>query len=230
MILLFTSALLLSFAVLADDPNELTAKEKRQGWALLFDGETTDGWRGWKKDHFPEKGWTIEDGVLMAKGEGGGDIMTEKKYEDFELVMDWKIEEGGNSGLLFHVLESDQYKSSWNTAPEIQIIDHKGYKHNLKPAQIAGANYDLHPPKKDVAKPAGEWNTFRIKVKDGHVQHWLNGKKVVDYQIGSEGWKKKVEDSKFAKFPGYGLNEEGHIAIQDHGSKAWFKNIKIREL
>ncbi|MGK7393653.1 MAG: family 16 glycoside hydrolase [Candidatus Cyclobacteriaceae bacterium M3_2C_046] len=207
----------------------LTDQEKSEGWEMLFDGATANGWRGFKKDGFPARGWKIKDGMLISTGESGGDIITEQQYENFDLSLEWKIEAEGNSGVVFHVVESDQYKGSWNTAPEVQIIDDEGYPGNLKNVQKTGANYDLHEPADLAANPPGAWNQFRIIVNQGHVTHFLNGQKVVEYQLGSPDWKARVEKSKFKQYPDYGYNKKGHIGLQDHGHTVYFRNIKIRK-
>jgi len=221
--------------------NVLTAREAAEGWQLLFDGLSTQGWRGFKKEKFPQAGWRVNDGMLMVeysgKGEegNGGDIITEEQFGDFELKLEWKISPGGNSGVMFRVTESDLYKDSWNTAPEVQILDDFGYEKwndgyviNIK--QMTGANYDMHAPSFYYAKPVGEWNQFYIKVQGNHVEHWLNDRKIVEYELGSPEWKELVKKSKFSVYPDYGLAVSGHIALQDHGHTVWFRNIKIRRL
>jgi len=219
--------------------NILTKQEIAAGWQLLFDGESAKGWRGFKMDKFPEAGWIVKDGMLMAeysgKGEAGsgGDIITEEQFGDFELKIDWKITPGGNSGVMFRVTESDLYADSWNTAPEIQILDDFGYEKrndgyviNLK--QMTGANYDMHAPSFYYAKPVGEWNQFYLKVQGSHVEHWLNDFKIIDYELWSPEWKELVKKSKFSVYADYGLARSGHIALQDHGHTVCFRNIKIR--
>jgi len=224
-----------------ENQNILTDQEKAEGWQLLFDGLSTKGWRGFKKEKFPDTGWRVEDGMLMVeysgKGEegSGGDIITEDQYGNFELKLDWKISPGGNSGIMFHVTESEKYEDSWNTAPEVQILDDFGYEKlnggyviNIK--QMTGANYDMHAPSFYYAKPAGEWNQFCVKVQGSHVEHWLNDRKIVEYELWSPEWKELVKKSKFSVYADYGLAESGHIALQDHGHTVWFRNIKIKSL
>jgi hypothetical protein len=224
-----------------ENQNILTDQEAAAGWQLLFDGVSTAGWRGFKKEKFPEAGWRVKDGMLMVeysgKGEAGngGDLITEEQYDDFELKLEWKISPGGNSGVMFRVTESEKYKDSWNTAPEVQILDDFGYEKrndgyviNIK--QMTGANYDMHAPVFYYAKPVGEWNHFYLKVKGNHVEHWLNDMKIVEYELGSPEWKELVNKSKFSIYADYGLAESGHIALQDHGHAVWFRNIKIRKL
>lgn len=201
-------------------------------WIRLFDGTSTAHWRGYKKSYLPEE-WKIEDGALTLTKKGGGYIVTKEEYEDFDLRLDWKISEGGNSGVLFHVSEDSLYKYVFETGPEVQILDderHPDAKKGAEGTHKAGANYDLMAPLANAVKPAGEWNRFRLKVKNGHVQHWLNGKKVQDYRIGSENWQELVGKSKFAVMPQYGKLRSGHISLQDHGNKVWFRNIRIRRL
>ena len=212
--------------------NSLSSKEKAEGWILLFDGESMEHWRGFKKETVPDA-WAIEDGAIVLTGEGGGDIITREKYEDFELVLDWKISEGGNSGIFFNVSEDPKFDYTWQTGPEMQIIDderHPDAKQGKNNNRQAGTNYDLHPLSEPAVNPAGQYNTARLVVNNGQVEHYLNGKKVVEYTLWSPEWEELVKESKFASMPDYGRYKSGHIALQDHGDKVWFKNIKIRPL
>ncbi|MFD3002376.1 family 16 glycoside hydrolase [Pontibacter toksunensis] len=216
----------------AQADNTLTKKEKNAGWVSLFDGESMDKWRGFKKDNVPDA-WQIEDGAIALTGKGGGDIVTKEEYKDFELMLDWKISEGGNSGIFFNVSEDPKFQYTFQTGPEVQIIDderHPDAKQGKNGNRKAGTNYDLHPLSEPAVKPAGEYNTVRLVVKNGHVEQYLNGKKVVEYTLWSPEWERMVKESKFASMPEYGTYKSGHIALQDHGDKVWFKNIKIRPL
>ncbi len=191
---------------------------------------TPEHWRGYQKDYLPAE-WQVEEGALTLTKKGGGYIVTKEAFGDFELQLEWKISEAGNSGVLFHV--SEDYKNVYETGPEVQVLDderHPDAKKGAEGTHKAGANYDLMPPLKNAVKPAGEWNRFRLKVKRGHVQHWLNGKKVQDYQLGSPEWQSLVDKSKFAVMPQYGKFRSGHIALQDHGNRVWFRNIRVRRL
>ncbi len=219
--------LLFSQSIFAAEPNTLTKEEAAEGWVLLFDGkDASQHLRGYKKEKLPEQ-WVVEDGALCRKG--GGDVITKEKYENFEFSIDWKISEGGNSGIMFKVLEGDgpPYKSG----PEAQIIDNaKG-----KDAQKSGWMYQLYAADKDTTKPSGEWNHFVLKCQKTAAgtykcEHWMNGEKYVEYEIGSEDWKQKVAKSKFTTWKEFGTADEGHICLQDHGNLVWFRNIKIRKL
>ena len=207
----------------ADDPE----------WIILFDGSTTDAWRGFKKETLPA-GWKAENGLLITSGEGGdlgGDIITKEKFEDFILELEWKISPGGNSGVFFRVVEGD-HPAVYATGPEYQLIDDIGFEYPLEDWQKTGANYAMHnaDPNKKIIKPAGEWNATKIKVADGVVTHWLNGEKVVEYQLWDDEWKALVNESKWKDYPDYGLAVTGHIGLQDHGSPVYFRNIKIQDL
>jgi hypothetical protein len=228
--LLFSLLLTLSLnAVFAQDaaPNMLSAAEKADGWKLLFDGtDASAHWRGYKKDKLPEK-WVAEDGALVRKG--GGDIITKDQFESFEFSVDWKITEGGNSGVMFKVQETDG--PPYVTGPEAQIQDNvKG-----KDPQKAGWMYQLYAAKVDTTKPAGQWNRFVLKCQKTAAgtykcEHSMNGTKYVEYEIGSAEWNEKVAKSKFAKMEGFGKSPKGHICLQDHGDEVAFRNLKIREL
>lgn len=207
-------------------PNSLTAPEKEAGWKLLFDGRTTNGWRGFKQESMPD-GWQVQDGTL-ARVSGGGDIVTVKEYENFDLRLEWKVAPGGNSGIFWRVSEDRNYV--WETAPEMQILDDDAHRDGLSPTTSAGADYALYAPKVDAAKPAGEWNSVRIRVDGANVTYWMNDKKIVEYELWSEEWEKRVGESKFADLDGFGRNTKGHIALQDHGDAVWFRNIRILEL
>jgi hypothetical protein len=212
--------------------NTLSPAEKKAGWVLLFDGKAINQWRGFKKDQVPDS-WQVEDGAIALTGKGGGDLITKNQYENYEFSVDWKISEGGNSGIIYNVSEDPQYKATYHTGPEMQVLDndrHPDAKMGKNGNRQAGANYDLIPLSTPAVKPVGQWNTAKVVVNKGHVEHWLNGKKVVAYQLGSPEWEALVKGSKFASMPGYGRIKKGHIALQDHGDKVWYKNIKIRPL
>lgn len=207
--------------------NELSADEKSDGWKLLFDGSSLDGWRSFTSEK-PPAGWEIRDGVLARTGEGG-DLMTTSQYGDFILDLDYRISQGGNSGIMYRV--TTEGERPYYSGPEYQILDnerHADAKNGRD--RYAGANYALHPPAKDSGNPAGQWNDARIVVQGNSVEHWLNGEKVVSYELGSDDWKKRVAASKFAQWPMYGKASRGHIVLQDHGDLVEFRNVKIKEL
>jgi opacity protein-like surface antigen len=208
-------------------PNTLTDAEKAAGWKLLFDGkDASQWWRGYKKDTLPDQ-WKAEDGALVRHG--GGDIITKDQFESFEFSVDWKISEGGNSGVMFKVQETDG--PPYKTGPEAQIQDNvKG-----KDPQKAGWMYQLYPASVDTTKPVGEWNTFVLKCEKTAAgtykcEHTMNGTKYCEYELGSADWNEKVAKSKFAKWEGFGKAAKGHICLQDHGNLVSFRNIKIREI
>lgn len=213
-------------ALLAQAHNTLTPEEKAAGWRLLFDGKTTEGWRGYRQKAMTE-GWQVIDGALTRAGKAG-DIVTIEQFQDFELVFDWKVNAGGNSGVFYRA--SEETASVWQNAAEYQILDNAGHADGKDALTSTGSNYAMHPPSKDVSKPAGEWNSSRIVVHGKHVEHWLNGVKIVEYEIGTDEWMALYQKSKFAKYPTYGRVPRGHIAIQDHGDYVAFRNIKIRPI
>ncbi len=204
----------------------LTEAERTAGWTLLFDGRSLQGWQGFKSAT-PGPGWRAADGVLFRAGEAG-DLLTVEEFGDFELSLEWKIETGGNSGIFFHVVKDGD--EAWWSGPEVQILDNAVHKDGQTPLTSAGANYAVHPPAKDVTRPIGEWNQVRLVVRGPHVEHWLNGVKIVDYEMWSPDWEARVKASKFDKIPLYGKAKRGHIALQDHGDPVWFRNVKVRRL
>jgi len=205
---------------------KLSEAEKKAGWKFLFDGKTFDGWRGFRKDTIPD-GWTVtEKGEMQFNGEGNGDIMTVEEFGDFELKLEWKISPGGNSGIFFRV--SEKREAIWHTGPEMQVLDNKGHKDGEDPLTSAGSDYALHAPSRDVTREVGLYNEVKILVKKNHVEHWLNGVKVVEYEIGDSEWQMMVSKTKFGKLPDYGRYRKGHIVLQDHGDLVWYRNIKIR--
>ena len=206
--------------------NTLTDEEKAQGWRLLFDGTSMEHWRGFKKTDVPA-GWQVVDGTIH-RADKGGDIVTRDQFDDFELQIEWASTEGGNSGIFFRV--SEDYDAVWHTGPEMQILNNDVHKDGETPETRAGSNYALHAPAKEVCRPAGQWNHVRIVADGPHVEYWLNGEKVVAYEVGSEDWERRVAASKFAQHENYGRLRSGHIALQDHNDPVWFRNIKIRPL
>jgi hypothetical protein len=194
-------------------------------WRSLFDGKTTAGWRGFRQKEMPA-GWQAVEGAL-TRVDRAADIVTIDEFGDFELMLEWKLPPNGNSGILYRVTEDDEVM--WHAAPEFQLIDNGYNKERLKPVQLAGANYDLHPPARDVTKPIGSWNEARLVVRGAHVEHWLNGVKVVEYELWTPEWERLVHESKFKDYPQYGRARRGHIGLQDHGDRIAFRNIRIRE-
>jgi hypothetical protein len=200
----------------------------------IFDGKSLAGWHGYNKKG-EVKNWIIEDGALVclgaAKGDTGGDIVSDNEYENFELSWEWKINKGGNSGVMYHVVEDPKYKGPYETGPEYQMIDDEGYPDKLEDWQKTGADYAMNLPNdKKKVKPIGEWNTSKIVYNNGHVEHWLNGEKIVEFQAGDDKWNKEKSTGKWKDFPDYGSAKKGRIALQDHGNKAYFKNIMIKIL
>lgn len=206
--------------------NTLTAEEKADGWELLFDGETLAAWRGYRRDAVPD-GWQAVDGAMARVGRGG-DIITVEQFADFDLRFDWRVEEGGNSGVMFRVAEGDG--PTWHTGPEFQILHNAGHRDGQAPITSAASNYAVHPPARDVTRPVGEWNSARLVVRGARVEHWMNGEKLLDYELGSPDWHERMMASKFASIPRYGREPRGHIAIQDHGDPVAFRNVRIRRL
>jgi hypothetical protein len=200
----------------------LSRADTAGGWRSLFDGKTTQGWRGYKKPGFPEKGWVVEDGCLkvVEKG-GGGDIVTNDQYGDFEFEFDFKVAPKANSGVIYRVAEKGD--ATWQTGPEYQVFDDAGHGKNPTDWQSCGALYEMYaPPSAKILKPAGEWNTGRIRLQNDVVQHWLNGVKVVEAAWGSQDWTAKIAASKFKSLDGFGAQPKGHIALQDHGNDVWY--------
>jgi len=205
--------------------NQLTEAEAQAGWRLLFDGRTTRGWRGYGKPDFPKQGWVIEDGCLKkVAGVRGGDIVTEAEFDDFELRWEWKLPPRANNGVKYLVLESRP------NAPghEYQMVDDATME---DPRHRTAAFYDVLPPGMPAKpRPLGEWNESRIIVQGLWVEHWLNGRKVLGYRLGSPELKAAIANSKFKDAPGFGEKCRGRILLTDHGSEAWFRNLKVREL
>lgn len=206
--------------------NTLTEAEREAGWRLLFDGESLDRWRGYRMESLPD-GWRAVDGML-ARVAPAGDIITREAFGSFELSFEWRVEEGGNSGVLYLVTE--EADRIWEAAPEMQILDDANHRDGRSPATSAGAAYALYPAPRGVVKPAGEWNSARVVVDGTRVEHWLNGQKLLEYELGSEDFDRRVAESKFAEWPLFAQARSGHIGLQDHGDPVWYRNIKIREI
>ncbi|HCC50639.1 MAG TPA: DUF1080 domain-containing protein [Porphyromonadaceae bacterium] len=227
----------ISSVLVSAQNNKLTEKEKSEGWQLLFDGKNFDGWRkcnstdmaaNWE---ISEESMKVKRGEKAGYGQGGDILFGKEKYSDFELSIDWKIEKEGNSGIFYYVVE-EAGKPIYYAAPEIQVLDNWNASDNKLANHLAGSLYDMIPALPQNAKPAGEWNTIVIRVKDGKVIHTQNGVKVVEYTLWTPEWYEQVAKSKFKDWPGFkeGPAKEGYIGLQDHGYDCWFRNIKIRKL
>jgi hypothetical protein len=220
------------------ESNALTDEEKTAGWELLFDGKTLDGWKRYGADSIGPL-WSVKDGVIVCSGEGlgegtkdvGGSLMTLKQFGNFELLVDWKVAAGGNSGILYHVIEKPEFSTDYATGPEYQLIDDAGYKDPLQEAQKSGSNYDMYAaPATKKLNPIGEWNTARVVYNNGHVEHYLNGEKTVEFDEDSDDYKERYKKSKWVGFPGWNTFKTGSISLQDHGANVYFRNIKIKQL
>lgn len=204
--------------------NTLTAAERAAGWKLLFDGRTTEGWRGFKAPA-PDPGWTVKDGTLGPDPKTSKDIITKETFGDFELAFDWKISPKGNSGVMFRVVEEGD--QTYFSGPEYQVLDNS---RGEPPLERAGALYGLYAPTTDATRPVGEFNNSRIVLRGGKGEHWLNGVKVVEYDLDSPEFKAKVAGTKFRAWPQFARSRSGHIALQNHGDEVAYRNIKIRPL
>ncbi|MDR1115130.1 MAG: DUF1080 domain-containing protein [Tannerella sp.] len=217
--------------------NTLTEKEKSEGWKLLFDGKGFEGWRKCHGDQMAAN-WEINDGAMKVKrgqtagrGQGGDILYYAEKYSNFELSIDWKIEKEGNSGIFYYVTEVPG-EPIYYSAPEVQVLDNWNASDNRLTNHLAGSLYDMRSALPQNAKPAGEWNTIIIRVKDGKATHVQNGEKVVEYTLWTPEWYEMIAKSKFKDWQGFkdGPAKEGYIGLQDHGYDCWFRNIKIRKL
>ncbi len=217
--------------VYADTVNVLSSGEIAEGWQLLWDGKTFDGWHTFNKDSVI--GWEIKDGLLISLGLGGdhaNDIVTNKDYQNFELSVDWKLSPGGNSGLFYYAVEG-KYPEIYAIAPEYQLVDDMGFPEKLEEWQKTAACYGMYTADSaKTLKPIGDFNTSKIIVNNGHVEHWLNGDKVVEYQMWTDDWNKRIKEGKWKDFPDYASSKTGKIGIQDHGQSNAFRNIKIKIL
>ena len=238
--------------------NSLTEKEKSEGWQLLFDGKTLNGWHTYNDPGKIGSKWQVIDSTLSMIGYGdyyltyfidgtrfyysgldadkkrklgGMDIVTDESFENFELSLEWKISKYGNSGLFYTVQEIPEYVDGWNSSPEMQIMDNQGHKDGLIYRHRTGDLYDLISSNKPMARPAGEWNQVRVIKNKGKVEHWLNGVKVLDYDLNSPEWSTMIDDSKFLPYKeNFGKSGPGKIGLQDHDDQVWFRNIKIHIL
>ncbi len=194
----------------------------------LLEGGVSKHWHVYKKNTVTS-GWAVRDGVLaLDPGDDDGDLVTNETFANFELRLEWKIAPGGNSGIIYRCTE--EQLSSWRTGAEYQLLDNEGNNDNGTTLHSAGADYDMYAPAKNVCKKAGEWNEARLVARGTHIEHYLNGVKVVDYVVGSNDWNSRLGKSKFKDMPGYGVQTSGHIALQNHGAKVWFRDIKIKKL
>lgn len=227
-------ALTLLFSVTNTDaaPGAVPKKGK---WQTLFDGKTLAGWHTYLKAGQPVSDkWAVEDGTIHLTAGRAGDLVTDKEYGDFELEIEWKIAEGGNSGIIFHVQEDPKYRNTYETGPEMQVLDderHPDAKAGRDGNRTAGSLYDLQKPVTPMAaKPAGEWNKARLVISNGKAEQYLNGKKTAEYATSGPEWDKMVAESKFKNWAAFGKSQTGKIALQDHGNQVWYRNIRIREL
>lgn len=220
-------------ATTAEEP---TMEPGDDDWTVLFNGEDFTGWHRYGGEE-AGSAWTIDDGAIYfdptAKGDdgsGGGDLTTDESYANYELELEWKIGECGNSGIIYNVVESEEYPQPWRTGPEMQVLDNSCHPDAKIETHRAGDLYDMIKGQPENVKPAGEWNSVRLVVADGEVQHWQNGEMLLSYQNKGPEWESMIADSKFKDFDGFGQSTSGKISLQDHGDPVWYRNIRIREL
>jgi len=224
------TALLAAFLLVpAFQEPQLRSGDIEEGFLPLFDGKSLSGWKGYKQAN-PPANWKAENGELIVRpgSGGGGDISTAKEYADFDLRLEWNVSKNGNSGIIYR--SGGDYDACWKTGPEYQVFDDfRGGQGQAGP-HSAGAMYDMYIPSKFVSKPPGEWNETRIVAKGSHIEHWLNGTKIVETEVGSEDWNSRYDKSKFKAFPEFARKKKGYILLQDHGAELRFRNIRIKEL
>jgi len=214
------------------NPNTLSANEKKEGWKLLFDGNSTKGWHNFNTKAAGEA-WKVSEGNLyfdVDSKTGRGDLTTDKAYSNFDLKLEWKISKNGNSGIIFYSQEGEQYKNSYLTGPEMQVLDNDGHPDGKIIKHRAGDLYDLIKSNKETAKPVGEWNEVEIICNNGNLSLILNGEKTVSTILWDDNWKQLIAGSKFKAMPDFGKFKSGKIVLQDHGDVVYFRNIKIKVL
>ena len=220
----------LALPVFAGEPNTLSDKEKSDGFKLIFDGKSLDGFRNYKKETVDPK-WVIQDGAITLTAKGGGDLITKNQYEDFEFRFEFKIAPEGNSGIMWHSTETG--KAPYETGPEYQVLDSRSktaYQHEIKRGNLAGAFYDIIPVKPEVSKPAGEWNEGSIKVNGTKITLSINGTVTADVDTSTDEWKELLAKSKFAKWEKFNKEPKGHLVFQDHGDVVSFRSLRVKEL
>lgn len=206
-------------------PNTLTDDARRSGWQLLFDGTTTAGWHTYAKPG-TVTGWEAIDGMLV-RTTGGGDLVTDRQFDSFELEWEWKLRTGGNSGVFYWAHQASEL--IYHNAPEYQVLDNVAHRDGLSPLTATGSLYGLYPSPPDLVNPVGQWNKSRIVTRGARVEHWLNGVRVLEVNFDSDEMKAKIAASKFAEWPTFGKTRRGYIGLQDHGDSVWYRNIFIRE-
>jgi len=205
----------------------LSGQAAQPQWVSLFDGQTIAHWRGYKMATVPDS-WRVEDGAITWTKGLAADLVSREQYTNFEFEFDWKVPPGGNSGVMFRVTE--ELDRTYHSGPEFQILHNAGHSDGKNPMTSAASNHSLHAPTKDMTRPVGEWNQGRLVVNGNHVEHWLNGEKVVDYDLHSPDWTKRLMASKFKDVPRYGREPKGHLVLQEHGSRIQYKNLRIKVL
>ncbi len=221
---------------MTDSPS-LTEQQRNEGWQLLFDGKTTSGWHKYGGTAVGSA-WKVENGTLRLQvGEkedwqikNGGDIVSDEVFENFHLKLEWRIDTGGNSGVMFYVHEENKYKHPWETGPEMQVLDNERHPDAKIPKHRAGDLYDIIAVSKETVKPALEWNQVEIKAHNGKLDFWLNGENVVSTTLWDDNWKAMLKNTKWAQHKDFATYKKGKIALQDHGNNVWFRNVMIRRL
>jgi len=198
-------------------------------WIVLFDGKSRDAWRGYQRKDFPDKGWSIDQGAFKTiVGGDQVDLITKRKFRNFELELEWKVSPGGNSGVFYRASEED--KAIWHSAPEVQVLDDERHRDGRNPKTSAASLYALIAPGGKKLRPVGEFNHLRVVLRGSNGEHWLNGVKVVEYELGSPQLRDLIAESKFKNMPRFSVLPEGHIGLQHHGEEVWFRKIRVREL
>lgn len=218
----------------ASQPSAVRADQTPDGWMILFDGSSTEHWRGFRQETFPTNGWRIDAGALRPIEDGKViDLITRKQYGNFELELEWRVDPKGNGGIFLHV--SEDYPEVWHSGPEVQVLDDLEHPDAENPKTSAGSIYDLVAPTNKVLRPVGEYNNARFRVVDGRLEHWLNDVKILDVNLHGDEFRGRVAASKFDDMPGFGVQSRGHVSLQHASVSAlrapvWYRNIRIRAL